>query len=387
MIGGVDRSSHGPGTRHRMRFAFLSAFPPYRGGIAQFSTALVNQLRKEHPVEAFTFTRQYPDLLFPGRTQYDAGAEDRIGAVRCLDSLGPLSWVRTARRMARTAPDVAVLRHWMPFFAPAMGGVARSLRRQGVKVITIVDNALPHEPHFYDEPLTRWFLRQNQGLVAMTGAVQQDILRMVPQARVKLLPHPLYDHFGVPLPAPEARAKLGLPADARVLLFFGLIREYKGLDLLIEAFGKLDPRYHLLIAGEPYGSFDRYRRLIEAQPRKANIHVHDRFIPDGEVPAFFGAADAVVLPYRSATQSGITAMACHFGVPVVATDTGGLKEALQGGRLGVLVPEISADGVAVGIRELFDQGPDRFKAPMAAVREELSWKRFADGLVAFAGSL
>lgn len=370
-----------------MRFSFLSAFPPYRGGIAQFSTALVRELRKDHAVDAFTFTRQYPGLLFPGKTQYDLDSGDPIGAVRVLDTINPITWGRTASRMRAGRPDVAVLRYWMPFFAPSMGCVATRLRRQGVKVISIVDNALPHERGFLDRPLTRWYLRRNDALVAMTEAVKADILHLCPDARAELMPHPLYDHFGPSVPAAEARGQLGLPADARVLLFFGLIRGYKGLDLLIEALGLLDARYHLVIAGEPYGDFSGYQRQIEASPRKANIHLHARFIAEAEVPRFFSAADLVVLPYRSATQSGITAMAHHFGLPVVATDVGGLKEALEHGRTGVLVPEVSAQAIAQGIEACFAHGTARFRAGIEAVRNQRSWARFAEGLTQLAASL
>ena len=370
-----------------MRFSFLSAFPPYRGGIAQFSTALVRELRKEHEVQAFTFTRQYPDMLFPGTSQYDASGVDDVGAIRVMDSMNPLSWKRTSQRMLAAKPECAVLRYWMPFFAPAMGSVAAHLRKNGVKVITIVDNALPHEPHFYDRPLTRWFLRKSNGFIAMTDAVQEDILDLCPQAKVKLMPHPLYDHFGTPVPQLEARHMLGLPEDARVLLFFGLIRDYKGLDVLISAIGGLDDRYHLVIAGEPYGDFGEYERLIEASPRRSHIHLHIRFIPDVEVPAFFGAADAVVLPYKSATQSGITAIAYHFGVPVIATDVGGLREAVKDGRTGLLVREVSADAIALGITRFFDLDRASLHANIGALREELSWLRFAEGLVEFAKGL
>lgn len=370
-----------------MRFSFLSAFPPFRGGIAQFSTALVQELRKEHEVQAFTFTMQYPGLLFPGTSQYDLQGADPVHAERVLGSINPLSWNRTARHMLKTAPDVAVLRYWMPFFAPAMGTVAGHLRKHGVKVISIVDNAVPHEPRFYDKPLTRWFLRKNNGLIAMAEPVKQDILRMHPKANVKLMPHPLYDHFGTGVPKAEARQKLGLPSDARVLLFFGLIRDYKGLDLLIDAFGRLDGRYHLVVAGEPYGSFEGFQRQIDALPQRANIHLHTRFIADGEVPLFFSAADAVVLPYKSATQSGVTAIAFHFGVPVVATDVGGLREALHNGRAGVLVNEATGPAVAAGISQLFELDQARVRQAIAALREELSWRRFAAGLADFAKAL
>lgn len=370
-----------------MRLALLSAFPPYRGGIAQFSAALVRELRKAHHVDAFTFTRQYPDLLFPGTSQVDPSAADDIQAQRVLDSINPLSWGRTADRMWEARPDVAVLRYWMPYFAPAMGTVAGKLRKHGVKVITIVDNAVPHEKHFYDKPLSRWFIRKNDGVVAMAEAVKHDILALDPQARVKLMPHPLYDHFGKPVPQAEARKKLGLPANARVLLFFGLIRGYKGLDLLIEAFGKLDQRHHLVIAGEPYGDFSSYQRQIDASPLREHIHLHARFISDGEVPGFFCAADAVVLPYKSATQSGITAIAFHFGVPVVATDVGGLAETVRTGNTGVLASEASAAAIKDATDAVFAIDPAALRSGIAALREELSWQRFAQGLCAFAENL
>lgn len=370
-----------------MRLAFLSAFPPYRGGISQFSAALVRELRRSHEVFAFTFKRQYPDFLFPGTSQYDPVDGDEIGARRVLDSIGPLSWASTAKQMVEDTPEVAVLRYWMPFFAPAMGTVAARLRRKGVKVISIVDNALPHEPHFYDKPLTRWFLRRNDGLIAMTDAVKADILALHPAAKVELMPHPLYDHFGDPLPMDQARERLNLPKDAKVLLFFGLIRDYKGLDLLLAAFDSLDPSFHLVIAGEPYGPFGKYRELIDHNRNRERIHVHDRFIPDGDVPLFFSAADAVVLPYRSATQSGITAIAYHFGVPVVATDVGGLKEALHDDRGGVLVPDVSPTAIAQGIKELFSRDVRVLRANLAAMRHELSWAVFAEKLVAFARTL
>lgn len=370
-----------------MRFSFLSAFPPFRGGIAQFGAALVSELRKEHDVSTFTFTRQYPELLFPGTSQYDTAAPGETGAARVLDSINPFSWHRTARQMLKGDPDVAVLRYWMPFFAPAMGTVAGFLRKHRVKVVSIVDNAIPHEPHLYDKPLTRWFLGRNDGLIAMTRAVEGDIRELCPKARVHRMPHPLYDHLGAAVPRRDARARLGLAMRARVLLFFGLIRDYKGLDLLIDAFGSLGTDYQLVIAGEPYGPFAQYLEQIKRNPHKDNIHVHARFIADAEVPAFFGAADAVVLPYRSATQSGVTAMAFHFGVPVVATDVGGLNEVLTDGVTGVLVPEVSAPAIAKGVQRLFSLDQEKLGENIARLREELSWKRFAEGLVEFARSL
>jgi glycosyltransferase involved in cell wall biosynthesis len=371
-----------------MRFAFLSAFPPFRGGIAQFSTALVRELRKDHAVEAFTFTRQYPDVLFPGSSQFDTTTPDTIGARRMLDSIGPLSWGRTASAMLDTRPEVAVLRYWMPFFAPALGTVAGRFRRKGVPVVCIVDNAVPHEPRFYDKAFTRWFLGRCDGFVALTEAVAADIRGMRPEARILVLRHPLYDHFGAPLPTAEARQRLGIPADARVLLFFGLIRDYKGLDILLEAFAGLDERHHLVIAGEAYGDLAPYTERINRLPDPARVHLHARYITDAEVPTFFCAADAVVLPYRSGTQSGITAIAQHFGVPVLATDVGGLKEAIDHERTGLVIPAPTPEAVKEACALFFtDDRPARFREGLRQLRQELSWSHFAQELVAFCGSL
>jgi glycosyltransferase involved in cell wall biosynthesis len=371
-----------------VRLTFLSAFPPYRGGIARFSAELVRELRKEHEVSAFTFTRQYPDFLFPGASQFDTSAEDGVQAVRVLDSIGPLSWSRTASAMVATEPQVAVLRYWMPFFGPALGTVAKGLRKRGVKVLSIVDNAVPHEPRFFDKPFTRFFLKHNDGFIAMSEQVKQDLLSLRPDARVILLRHPLYDHFGAPLPMGEARKKLGIADDRKVSLFFGFIRDYKGLDLLIDAMAKLPSDHVLVIAGEPYGDMGKYHEAIARNGLKDRVVDHIRYIADQEVPLFFSAADAVVLPYKSATQSGITAIAYHFGTPVIATDVGGLKESVEHDQTGLIVPRPEAGAIAEAIAGFHTSGrASVYRARIAELREELSWERFADQLVAFASSL
>ena len=371
-----------------MRFAFLSAFPPFRGGISRFSAELVTELRRTHVVEAFTFTRQYPGLLFPGTSQYDTDAPDTVHARRVLDSIGPLSWPRTAHVMAAGKPDVAVLRYWMPFFGPALGTVAKGLRKRGVKVISIVDNAVPHEPRFFDRPFTDYFLKHNDGLIALSERVRADLLALRPGARTALLPHPLYDHFGTPLPMAEPRRQLGIADDRKVSLFFGFIRDYKGLDLLIDALAKLPPDHVLIIAGEPYGDMAKYHAAIARHGLRERVVDRIRYIADAEVPLFFSAADVVVLPYRSATQSGITAIAYHFGVPVIATDVGGLKEAVEDGRTGIIVPRPDADAIAGAIARFHTEGrATAYRARIAERREELSWKRFAEGLVDFTSAL
>ncbi|QQR88104.1 MAG: glycosyltransferase [Flavobacteriales bacterium] len=373
-----------------MRIAELSAFHPYRGGIAQFGAALHKALAVQHEVKAFTFTRQYPGFLFPGKSQFveaDDTATD-VGAVRVLDSVWPLNWGAAANRIALEKPELLLTRMWMPFFGPAMGAVAARVRRTGAKAIGIVDNAVPHEPRFFDKDFARYYFKRHNGFIALSQAVADDIRALKPDAQVQVLPHPLYDHFGTRWDRSAAAAHLGVDPALKTILFFGLIRDYKGLDLLIEAFGQLDGTHQLVIAGEAYGDFAPYQRMIDAHPLRERIHVFQRFIADAEVPAYFSAADCLVLPYRTATQSGVTAIAFHFGVPVIATDVGGLAETVMHERTGLMVPRPDADAIAQGLKTFFEgDRSQRMRDNFDAVRNELSWARFADGLVTFAKGL
>ncbi|MFN8352621.1 MAG: glycosyltransferase [Flavobacteriales bacterium] len=373
-----------------MKFAYLSTFHPFRGGIAQFNARLMRELEHQgHTVNPYTFTTQYPERLFPGKTQLVTPEDvaDPINAPRVLSSVGPLSWITAADRIAQEAPDVLLMKYWMSFFGPSLGTVAGRLRKRGTRVITVLDNVVPHEGRFFDTPFTHYFLRRNDGFVAMSEKVKADLLSFVPDARVELLPHPLYDHFGARIPTAEARRQLGIAEGRRVLLFFGFIRDYKGLDLLIEAMAKLPKDIVLVIAGEPYGDMTKYHDAIQRLGLKDRIVDHIRYIADQEVPRFFSAADVVVLPYRSATQSGITAIAQHFATPIIATDVGGLKELVADGRTGIIVPTADPVAIAAGVERFYTMGPGAFAEGLARLREELSWERFAQRLVEFAGSL
>lgn len=371
-----------------MKIAYLSAFYPFRGGIAQFNANLFRVLEKEHEVTPFNFKRQYPGFLFPGKTQYVTASDkaDAIESVPVLDSANPFSYAAVARRITAWQPDLLLMRYWMSYFAPSLGYVAGKLRKQ-CKVVTILDNVIPHEPKFFDAPLTRWFLRRNSGFIAMSESVRSDLLRLRPDAPHILKPHPLYNHFGEKVNPGEARRSLGLDPDKKTLLFFGFIRAYKGLDLLIEAMNRLDEGYQLLIAGESYGSFDRYDAQIRQAKHPGNIRVFNRYIPDSEVPLFFSAADVCILPYKTATQSGITAIAYHFGIPLIATDTGGLKESIGTPGTGLIAPEISAPALAAAIAEFYRNDRERFVQRIEAHKASLSWESFAEALIRFAGTL
>lgn len=367
-----------------MRIAYLSCFYPYRGGIAQFNAHLLEALGEGNEVRAFNFTRQYPGFLFPGQTQYvtEQDKATPVASTRILDSANPFTWRRTGRAILRWKPDVVVFSYWNSYFVPSHAPVARMMRRHGVKTVTVVHNAIPHEPKFFDKPLARRFFRLNDVLVSMCDAVTADIRSLCPDARIVQRPHPVYDHFGQKQDKAEAQRQLGLDPALRTLLFFGLIRDYKGLDLLLDAMPLLGPGYQLVVAGESYGSFDKYQAQIDASGCAGRIHVFNRYIDDEQVPGFFSAADVCVLPYRSATQSGITAIALHFEVPVVATPVGGLAESVERPGIGRMTEEISPRGIAAAISDLYAEGLETFVENIRTVKREMTWPAFAQEILA-----
>ena len=367
-----------------MKIAYLSTFYPFRGGIAQFNANLSKELQKEHEVIPFTFKRQYPQFLFPGTTQYIT-ADDHaipINSIPVLDTANPLTYKMSARQIAKSKPDVLIMKYWMTYFAPSLGTVANYLKKQDCKVISILDNVIPHERRFFDKPLTTWFLKQNSGFVAMSESVRDDLLSLQPDARFILQEHPLYDHFGEKMDKPFAREQLEIDPEKKTLLFFGLIRDYKGLDLLIDAMPLLDESFQLVIAGESYGDFGKYRQAIDSSPARERIKVLNRYIADDEVPQLFSAADLLVTPYRSATQSGVIPIAYHFDLPVLATDVGGLKESIERAGTG-LVCFPTVESLSEGIQKFFQSERELFIANIQKEKKALSWEVFADALTGF----
>jgi glycosyltransferase involved in cell wall biosynthesis len=308
---------------------------------------------------------------------------DKIPSQRVLDSVNPFSYWHTGKKIRDYQPDLLIMKYWMSFLAPSLG-TAAGLAGKKTKVITVLDNVIPHERKFYDNVLTKYFLKKNDGFIAMSDAVMNDLYLLKPNAPCIRMDHPLYDHFGEPVDRTRACEELNIDPTKKNLLFFGFIRDYKGLDLLIDAFNKLDNSYNLIIAGECYGSFDKYTQMINNSPLKENIHVFTDYIPDNKVPHFFGAADVCILPYKSATQSGITSIAYHFGVPIIATDVGGLKESITHESTGLIVPEPSSTLIAEAIKSYFNkQLQTRMKHDLIQLKERLSWSKFAEGIVNF----
>ncbi|MBI3502755.1 MAG: glycosyltransferase [Bacteroidetes bacterium] len=372
-----------------MKLAYLSTFYPFRGGIAQFNASLYRAFEKNNSVKAFTFTRQYPDFLFPGETQMvtEKDKADKIPSERILDSINPLSYFTAAKKINSFAPDVMLMKYWLSYMAPSLGTVAKKVKKNA-KVITILDNVIPHEKKIFDAAFTKYFLKQNHGFVVMSDAVKNDLLKLLPGAKYIFHPHPLYNHFGNKVDATEAKRKLNISENKKVILFFGFIRDYKGLDLLIEAMTKLNDEYILVIAGEVYGPFEKYEKQIESLNSKNEIALHVRYISDEEVPLFFSSADVCVLPYKSATQSGITSIAYHFDLPLIATDTGGLKESIHHNKTGIIVDSPDSTLIADAIKKYFSENlKEKFREEIKLLKNNLSWDSLANAIIDFSKSL
>lgn len=372
------------------RYALLGPLWPYRGGISHFIASMARALAvRGQTVRTYTFRRQYPDRLFPGTTQFDDGPPPAGVplAPRVLDSVGLLSWRRTALRVVRDGTDVLVLHYWMAFFAPALGAVARLARRQGVRVVAVVHNALGHEPHPGERALTRFALNACHGLVVMSDKVRADVDALGLPVRVEVARHPAYDHFGAPVPRDEARAALRLDARAPVLLFFGFVRRYKGLHVLLDALPLVRARLpdaRLVVAGEFYA--DEADLRAQAAPLGDAVRFDADYIPDAAVATYFGAADVVVQPYVTATQSGVAQIAFHFGRPVITTDVGGLAEVVPDGTAGLVVPPDDSVALADAVVRFFDQHlADRLAAGVERERERYSWDHLLDAVDRAAG--
>jgi glycosyltransferase involved in cell wall biosynthesis len=364
-----------------MKCVLIGPTYPFRGGIAHYTTLLCHHLRQRHQVEFVSFRRQYPDWLFPGRT--DREPSQLLLTVDCerlIDPFKPWSWAQAARRIQAFMPDLLLLQWWVPFWAPVWSSILWLTRRQiHPQVLFIAHNVLPHEARLVDRLLARQTLGQSDALIVHSQRDRDDLLRLLPGAEVRVTVHPTYEMFAQKAPSrAAARRALDLDDEVPVLLFFGFVRPYKGLDHLIEALpavlAHLDA--HLLVAGEFWDDPAAYRERIQALGLKDRVSIVDRYIPGEEVGAYFAAADLVTLPYVDATQSGVIQIAFGFGVPVVTTTVGGLAEAVEDGVTGFLVPPRDSQALATAILRFFQE--DRatsFRANIQAQQDRFSWER------------
>lgn len=376
-----------------MHIIIVGTAYPYRGGLAAFNERLATQFQAEgHQVEMYTFTLQYPSFLFPGKTQFtDGPAPQGLTIRRRINSVNPLNWLRVAGEISKKKPDLVVFAYWMSFMAPCFGTLARRIaRNRHTRCIGLIHNMIPHEPNLLDKLFPSYFVNAMDGFTTLSQAVIHDIDRFDRHHKPKTwAPHPIYDHYGQLISKSDARRQLGLNENGKYVLFFGFIRDYKGLDLLIDAFG--DPRLQdlgvkLIVAGEFYGSPQPYLDRIRTLDISGIIVLHNDYIPDNRVNLYFCAADIVAQPYKTATQSGVTQVAFHFEKPMLVTNVGGLAEIVPNGKIGYVVepdPQAITDALVNYYKE------DKEAAYTAGVRDEkkkYGWNRMTAAVLKACGA-
>jgi glycosyltransferase involved in cell wall biosynthesis len=353
---------------------------PLRGGLASFDERLAKAfIENGDDATIYTFSLQYPSFLFPGTTQYSSEAAPKnINIKVCINSVNPFNWIKVGNELKKIKPDIIVVRYWLPFMGPCLGTILRRVKKnKHTKIICIADNISPHEKRFGDVSFTKYFLKPIDAFITMSEKVMND-LRTFTQKPAKQVVHPLYDNFGEIVDKKIAREKLGLNENQNIILFFGFIRKYKGLDLLLEAMKILKNRQlstvncQLLIAGEFYEDRKLYDELIEKLDIKDQLILRTDFISDSEVKYYLSAADFVIQPYKNATQSGVTPLAYHFEKPMLVTKAGGLPDLVPDKKAG-LVCETNAEDIAKHILELYELGEDYFLPHLREEKKKYSW--------------
>ena len=371
-----------------MHIVLLGTAYPFRGGLATFNERLARQLQAEgHTVEVITFTLQYPSFLFPGKTQYSTEqAPTDLRISQQVHSCNPFNWIKVGRRIRKMQPDMLITCYWMAFFAPCYGMIQRIVQRNSkTRCIALVHNMIPHEPSILDKLFAPFFVRHTDGFVALSESVVQDINRFDHGTKPKTsYPHPIYDHYGDQMSKEEACHALHLNPENQHLLFFGLVRAYKGLDLLLDAFGKVKdqlPNLQLIIAGEFYEDEDKYRAQIANNGLTDRVIIKNEFIADADLRKYFGAADLIVQPYKSATQSGVTQVAFHFEKPMLVTNVGGLGEIVHDHKMGYAV-EPNAEAIAQALTDYYTHNRQAdYTIYLIKEKDKYSWSRLAESFV------
>lgn len=366
-----------PDNNTKRKIIIVGPAYPYRGGIAAFNERLAREFTTEgYDVEIVTFTLQYPSFLFPGKTQYsqDAAPSD-LHIVRKINSINPFNWIKTGLYLKKRNAGLIIIAFWLPYMAPALGTIARI---SNTPVAGLVHNLIPHERKPGDKLFAKYFCGSVGRFVALSDSVLKDIRRMAPSKPASFSPHPLYDNFGEPVSREEACEHLGLDPDGKIFLSFGLIRDYKGLDWLLEAYASIKHRENakLVVAGEFYSDGTKYHELARNLGIDNEVIWKTDFVPDSEVKYYFCAADLIVQPYKSATQSGVTQIAYHFEKPMLVTRVGGLPEIVPDGKAGYVV-EPSPAAVAEALERFLSETPD-FIEGIKSEKQKYSWKAMTD---------
>ena len=364
---------------------------PLRGGLATFDQRLAREFIKEgYDCPIYSFSLQYPDFLFPGTTQYSTDPPpEGLTILSRINSINPFNWLSVGNELRRLKPDIIVVRYWLPLMGPALGTILRRVRKnRHTRIIAITDNVIPHEKRPGDIPFTRYFLKACDGYITMSEKVMYDLRTFEPERPARQVSHPLYDNFGEPIPQETARQLLrnkgiDIGDKDRILLFFGFIRKYKGLDIALEAMA--DPRIkdlgiRLLVAGEFYEDAAPYQELIARLGIEDRLILRTDFIPDSEVRDYLCAADAVIQPYRNATQSGVTPLAYHFEKPMIVSNVGGLPALVPHEQVG-LVAEPEPGAMADAILRFFALGSSYFLPALRREKEKYSWARLVETIL------
>jgi glycosyltransferase involved in cell wall biosynthesis len=354
------------------------AHPLRGGGITTFNQRLAQEfLSQGYNCSIVSFSLQYPSLLFPGTTQYTTDPPpEGIKIYSLINSINPFNWFKVGKKIRKWEPDIVVVRYWMPFMAPALGTILRQIKKnKHSRIISITDNVIPHEKKFFDTPFTHYFLKACDAVVTMSDKVLRDLKKFDNKKRVKLVSHPLYDNFGKPVEKNIARNHLHLKPDDKIILFFGFIRKYKGLDLLLEAMADKkiqQENIKLLVAGEFYEDEKMYKDIIQKHKIESSIILHTHFIQDAEVRYYLSACDGIVQPYRDATQSGVTPLAYHFEKPMIVTNVGGLPSMVEQGKSG-LICEPDPSSIVDAIVKFYQLGEEHFLPFIKIQKEQYSW--------------
>jgi len=367
-----------------MKIIILGTAYPFRGGLASFNERLAYEFQSMgHEVIIYTFTKQYPDFLFPGKTQYsDSEPPKDLTILRKVHSYNPLNWFSVGKQIQREAPDVLITRFWIPFIGPSLGTIIKQAKKGNqLKAISIIDNIVPHESRPGDKQLSNYFTKQIDEFVVLSQFVGEQLKDFITNQPVRFAPHPIYDNYGEIIDKELAIKHLKLDPKKKYILFFGFIRDYKGLDLLLEAMATETLRkrdIQLIVAGEYYSNEEKYQDLINQLQIQDQLELFNSFIPNDEVKYYFSAADLVVQTYKSATQSGISQIAMHFEVPMVVTDVGGLKEIVKHDINGYIVKQ-DPDDIAHTITRFYEeQRAQDFKEKIIEDKQLYSWKHFAN---------
>ncbi|MCH8317067.1 MAG: glycosyltransferase [Bacteroidetes bacterium] len=370
-----------------MKVAYIGTAHPLRGGLTHFNERLARTFQQQqHEVLLYTFSLQYPAILFPGKSQFTKSLPPKDLKIQVvINSINPLNWIRVGNRIRKLRPDIVLTKFWIPFMAPCLGTILRIIRKnKHTKAIAIIDNIIPHEKRPGDKALAKYFVNSTDGFVTMSHSVSKDLQLFTHHQPIVYNPHPLYDNFGPVMDKQEAQKALNLDIKTKYILFFGLIRAYKGLDLLLQAFADKRLRnipVKLIIAGEYYEDSKPYHEIIRKHDLEGLIIHANYFIPDEDVRKYFCASDIIVQPYKNATQSGITQIAYHFNKPMIVTNVGGLPELVPDGKVGYVV-DPDPGKIADAMVDYFENNKEAaFSAQVIEEKKKYSWDGMYEKIV------